>query len=266
MSKTAFEHIETKLPLGYEYLGEQTVKNIAKPVGAYRVLMDPRVTVAGAKEVKPSVPVWSRKGMLTGAVKVLLLIIGLGIWHVYFRTPKIEPASQDKMIFPLPDKPSIAVLPFENMSGNPEEEYIADGITENIISYLCKIPEMFVIDRKSTSTYKNRAAKIRTVSEELEIKYVLTGSVQKSGDKLRVATQLVDALKGRTLWSERYERDFHDLFTLQDEITLNILKEMQVRLARGEIPRWQITDNIEAWGYFIRGAGLAEKVKKEKDL
>ena len=111
VSKTAFDHIETKLPLGYEYLGEKEVKNIAKPVGAYRVLMEPRVTVAGAKEKKPSIPVWRRKGVLAGAVAVLVVIIGVAVWNFYWRAPKIEPASKEKMAFPCRTSPLLPSFP-----------------------------------------------------------------------------------------------------------------------------------------------------------
>jgi len=117
ISKTAFDQIETKLPLGYEYLGDQTVKNIAKPVGAYRVLMEPRVTVAGEKE--KAVPIWRRKAILAGGVALVVVVIVAVIWNSYFRPPPMEVASVEKMAFPLPDKPSIAVLPFNNLSGDP---------------------------------------------------------------------------------------------------------------------------------------------------
>jgi adenylate cyclase len=234
VSKTAFEHIETKLPLGYEYLGEQTVKNIAKPVGAYRVLMEPRVTVAGAKEVKPSVPVWGRKGVLAGAVAVLLLIIGLGIWHYHFRTPKIEPASVEKMAFPLPDKPSIAVLPFANLSGDPGQDFLVDGITENIITVLSAIPHLFVIARNSTFAYKGKPVKVQQVAEDLGVRYVLEGSIARSGDRVRMTAQLIDALNGHHLWAERYDRELKDLFALQDDLAKKILVGIGLKLTQGE--------------------------------
>src|SRR5512136_2138588 len=138
VSKTAFDHIETKLPLGYEFLGEQEVKNIAKPVGAYRVLMDPRVTVAGAKVKAPKVPLWRHKSVLASAIVVLLVIISLVVWNFYWRAPKFEPASKEKMAFPLPDRPSIAVLPFVNMSGDPKDDPFGDGLAEGIIDGLAK--------------------------------------------------------------------------------------------------------------------------------
>jgi adenylate cyclase len=233
ISKTAFDQIETKLPLGYEYLGEQQVKNIAKPVGAYRVLTEPRVTVAGAREKKPSIPVGRRKGVLAGAVAILVVIIGAALWNFYWRAPKIEPASKEKMAFPLPDVPSIAVLPFVNMSEDPKQEFLCDAMTEEIITSLSKVPRLFVIARNSTFTYKGKPVKVNQVSEELGVQYVLEGSVQRSGDRVRITAQLIDALTGHHLWAERYERDLKDIFALQDEITMRILAGLGLKLAVG---------------------------------
>ena len=146
----------------------------------------------------------------------------------------VEVASKEKMAFPLPDKPSIAVLPFVNMSGDPKQEFFSDGITEDIITALSKIPKLFVIARNSTFTYKGKPVKVKQVSEELGVRYVLEGSVQKSGDRVRITAQLIDALSGHHLWAERYDRDLEDLFALQDEVTLKILMAMQVKLTEGE--------------------------------
>jgi adenylate cyclase len=249
ISKTAFDHIETKLPLGYEYLGEQEVKNIAKPVGAYRVLMEPRVTVAGAREKKPSVPVWPRKWVYAGAIAVLVVIIAVGVWNFYLPRPKIEPAFKEKMAFPLPDKPSIAVLPFDNLTGDPQQEYFSDGMTEEIITALSKVPYLFVIARNSTFSYKGKPVKIRQVAEDLGVRYVLEGSVRRAGDRVRVTAQLIDAIKGHHLWAERYERELKDTFALQDEITRKILVALEVRLTEGEQASTgrKVTDNLEAY-------------------
>ena len=137
------------------------------------------------------------------------------------------------MALPLPDKPSIAVLPFANLSGDPKQEFFSDGITEDIITALSKNPEVFVIARNSTFTYKGKPVKVKQVSEELGVRYVLEGSVQRSGDQVRITAQLIDALKGHNLWAERYERDLKDIFALQDEVTLKILMALQVKLAEG---------------------------------
>jgi adenylate cyclase len=233
VSKTSFDHIESKLPLGYEYLGEQTVKNIPKPVGAYRVLMEPRVTVAGEPEKDKRSPV-KRMSILIGIAAVIVLAVAVGIWQLYSLRPTIEPASVEKMAFPLPEKPSIAVLPFNNLSGDPTQDYIADGISENIISALSKISEMFVIARNSTFTYKGKPVKVQRVSEELGVRYVMEGSAQKIGNHIRITAQLIDAANGHHLWSEKYDRDMKDFFAIQDEITLQIIRAMRVQLTKGE--------------------------------
>ena len=148
--------------MGYEFLGEQEVKNIAKPVGAYRVLMEPRVTVAGPrKRSSRRSPVWRRKKVLAGALAALVVIIGAVVWNFHFRAPPIEPASKEKMAFPLPDKPSIAVLPFVNMSDDPKQEYFSDGISEDIITDLSKISGLIVIARNSSFTYKGKPVNVQ---------------------------------------------------------------------------------------------------------
>jgi len=149
--------------------------------------------------------------------------------------PKVEVASKEKMAFPLPDLPSIAVLPFANMSGDPKQEFLSDGITENIITGLSKVPRLFVIARNSTFIYKGKPVEVKKVSEELGVQYVLEGSVQRSGDRIRVTAQLIDALKGHHVWAERYDRDLTDLFALQDEITVKILNAIRVKLTEGRL-------------------------------
>jgi len=248
ISKTAFDQIESKLPYGYEFLGDQTVKNIAKPVGAYHVLMEPRVTVAGEPKKEKPAPM-RRKAILAGGVALVVVIIVAVIWNFYFRPPPMEVASVEKMAFPLPDKPSIAVLPFNNLSGDPTQDYIADGISENIISALSKISEMFVIASNSTFTYKGKPVKVQQVSEELGVRYVLEGSAQKIGNRVRITAQLIDATTGHHLWSEKYDRDMKDLFALQDEITLKIIRAMRVQLTEGEQASvtGKGTENLDAY-------------------
>jgi adenylate cyclase len=265
ISKTAFDHIETKLPLGYEYLGDQTVKNITKPVGAYRVLMEPRVTVAGEKEKEKTVPVWRRKAILAGGAVLVLAVIAVGIWNFYFRPPPIEPALVERMAFPLPDKPSIAVLPFDNLTGDKDQEYFSDGITEEIITALSKTPKMLVIARNSTFSYKGKTVKVNQVAEELGVRYVLEGSVRKAGDRVRITAQLIDGLTGHHLWAERYDRDLKDIFALQDEITIKIISSLQVKLTNGELAGLAAkgTDNLEAYLKCIQARELIFKTTKE---
>jgi adenylate cyclase len=135
---------------------------------------------------------------------------------------------------PLPDKPSIAVLAFDNLSGDPEQEYFSDGLAENIITALSKVGELFVIARNSSFTYKGKPVKIQQISRELGVRYVLEGSVQKSGDRVRITAQLIDAKNGQHLWAENYDRDFKDIFEIQDEITMKIVASLRVKLTIGE--------------------------------
>jgi TolB-like protein len=222
ISKTAFDHIESKLPYGYDFLGDQTVKNIAKPVGAYRVLMDPRVTISGkALGKKPAL--MRRKKFLFGAVVVILLAVSVGIWQFYVRRPTFNPASVEKMAYPLPDKPSIAVLPFVNLGDDPEQEYFVDGIVNDIITALSEFKFLFIIAGNSSFVYKGKQVKVQEVSEELGVRYVLEGSVQRSSDRLRINAQLIDATAGKHLWAEHYDRDASRLFDIQDEIVKTIV-------------------------------------------
>ena len=156
--------------------------------------------------------------------------------------------------FELPDKPSIAVLPFVNMSGDPEQEYFSDGISEEIITGLSKIPQMFVIARNSSFTYKGTPVKAQVVSKELGVRYILEGSVRKAGNRVRITAQLVDALTGHHLWAERYDRDLGDIFALQDEITMKILTALQVELTEGQQARvyGKGTDDFEAYIKYLQ--------------
>jgi adenylate cyclase len=234
ISGTAYDQIANKLPLGYEYLGEQTVKNIEKPVRVYRVLMEPEAAgkVIGEKRFL------GRFSRRTAMVAILILCIaagGLIGWNIYLhQSKKIEPASLDKMAHSLPEQPSIAVLPFTNMSNDPKQEYLSDGITEQIITTLSKVPGMFVISRTSTFTYKGKPVKVQQVSQDLGVRYVLEGSVQRSGDRVRITAQLIDAIAGKHLWAERYDRELKDIFELQDELTIKIITALRVKLIAGE--------------------------------
>jgi adenylate cyclase len=267
VSKTAFEQIEAKLPLGYEFLGEQTVKNIVKPVGAYKVVMEPRVTVKAQPEAMPKVGL-RQKSLLIALFIVLLGAIGAGgLWYFgYFPAqPLVEKASKHKMAFPLPDKPSIAVLPFVNMSEDSKQELFADGMTEEIITALSKCPNLFVIARNSTFTYKGKAVNVKQVSENLGVRYVLEGSIQKSEDRIRINAQLIDALTGHHLWAERYDRSVKDVFAMQDEITLRIITALQVKLTSGEMIRVMArgTKNIDAFTKYLQAVDLWTHLTKE---
>ncbi len=263
ISGTAFDQVRNKLNLGYKYLGEQSVKNIALPVRVYEVLMEPEAVgkVIGEKKAGPRR--WRRTILSLGLMLVVTIAV-IAIYHFYFRpAPRpIEVASREKMAFQLPDKPSIAVLPFTNISGDPKEDYFGDGIAEEIITALSKTPKLFVIARNSTFVYKGKPVSIKEVAERLGVQYVLEGSVRKTGNTVRITAQLIDALSGRHLWAERYDRDLKDIFAIQDEISLKITNVLNIKLSDGEIALFlgKGTKNLEAYlkmmqarAIFIRG-------------
>ena len=268
ISGTAYDQIKNKLALGYNFVGEHAVKNISDPVRVYKVPMDPK-DVWKKRVSKP----WKKIAI---AVGVLLILTGASaaIWNFYpspVPTPTevtsnktSSPESADKQV-PLPDKPSIAVLPFANISGDPKEDYLSDGITEQIIAALSKTPRMLVIARNSVFTYKGKPVMVQQVSEELGVRYVLEGSVQKSGNKLRITAQLIDAKTGNHLWSERYDRDLKDLFDLQDDITKNVITALQVKLTQGEIAHLfgKGTDNLEAYLKAMKGLSHTRRFNKD---
>jgi adenylate cyclase len=248
ISGTAFDQIGKKLAVGYEYLGEQTVKNIETPVRVYRVLMEPEAAGKVLGEKRPGLGRGQRVAL--GFVATLVVVgAAVAVWHFCFRFPPIEAASVGEMAYPLPDKPSIAVLPFVNMSEDPKQEFFSDGMTEEIITSLSKVPYLFVIARNSRFSYKGKPVKIRQVAEELGVRYMLEGSVRRADSRLRINAQLIDATTGGHLWAERYERELKDIFALQDEITRKILVALEVRLTSGEQAtiRGKGTDNLEAY-------------------
>jgi TolB-like protein/class 3 adenylate cyclase/Tfp pilus assembly protein PilF len=263
LSGKVYEEVKHKLGLEYEYQGEQEVKNIPEPIRVYKVLSYPGAAAHRVAKAKKAVGKTWRNAII---VIVAILVVGaaVAIWHFYFRAPPIEPASIKKMAFPLPDKPSIAVLPFDNLSGDPKQEYFSDGITEQIITGLSKVPDLFVIARNSSFVYKGKPVKIQKVAEDLGVRYVLEGSVQRSESRIRITAQLIDALTGKHLWAERYDRDLKDIFALQDEITTRIMRAMRLKIfAAGERKIWgKTTDNIQAYEKFLLGSYHFRRLNK----
>jgi len=199
---------------------------------------------------------------------MLAVVIGIvagAIWKIYLSPGPIPIASVDRMKYPLPENPSIAVLPFVNMSGDPQQEFFCDGITEEIITALSRVPGLFVIAHYSTITYKGKTVKVKQVSEELSVRYVLEGGVQKSADRIRITAQLIDALTGHHLWAERYDRDLKDIFALQDEITMKIITALQVKLTPGETVHLMAKGgkNIDAYIKSLQAGELIGRGTKE---
>jgi len=175
------------------------------------------------------------------------------IYRILMGTDAPKPLVEEEL--ELPDKPSIAVLPFTNMSGDPSQEYFSDGLTEQIINGLCKVSNLFVIARNSSFAYKGRAVSVKQIAKELCVRYILEGSVQKAGNRVRITAQLIDATTDYHMWSENYDRDLEDIFALQDEITMKLIHGMEVNLTQGEQARlWEgITKNIKAYDLLMRG-------------
>jgi adenylate cyclase len=257
LSGRAYDHVAKKLGLEYENLGEHQVKNISTPIRVYRVLSYPGAAAHRVVSAKKAVSrTW--RNVLVATVSIVVVAAAVAVWQFYLRTPSMEVALEERMAFPLPDKPSIAVLPFDNMSGDPKQEYFSDGITDQIITSLSMIPRLFVIARNSTFTYKGKAVKVQKVAEELGVRYVLEGSVQRSEDRIRILVQLIDAINGRHLWSERYDRELKDIFKLQDEIARQVMTALQVKLTEGEYASGVAgtTSNLKALELFWRAEEL----------
>jgi len=252
ISGTAYDQVKNKLDFGYEYSGEHTVKNIIEPVRVYRVLMEPE---AAGKLIGEKRPVLRRRYL--AAVVIVLVIGAAAFWTYYMRlTPILEDSiSPSKTALPLAERASIAVLPFRNLSGDPEQEYFSDGITNDLITALSKFGELLVIASNTIFTYKGKPVNIEHFGQELGVRYVLEGSVQRAGAKVRVNAQLIDATTSYHIWSERYDRELKDIFAVQDDIVQTIVGKLAVKIDAAERKRVmrKKTENLEAYDYMLRG-------------
>ena len=226
ISRSTRDQIRDKLTFTLEDLGEHSVKNIARPVRAFRVALDDAEPTVGDAKSKVEKPL------------------------------------------SLPDEPSIAVLPFDNMSGDPEQEYFSDGLAEDVITDLSKISALFVIARNSAFKFKGEAVDVAQVSRELGVRYVLEGSVRKAGQRVRINAQLIDGSTGGHLWAERYDGDAEDVFGIQDEVTGKIVDALKLKLTPDEKERLDRrgTDNVEAHDCCSRGRELARRFKRESNV
>ncbi len=253
VARNVHDQVKNKLDLRFRDLGDQTVKNIAEAVRVFCVLPD------GAKEPRrtPRNQHGKRYPGRVAAAAIVLLLLAAGGMIAWLRPwqSDIEPASIDRMAFPLPDKPSVAVLPFTNMSADSEQEYFADGMTDDLITDLSKVSSLFVIARNSTFAYKDRRVEMRQVAEDLGVRYVVEGSVRRAGDTVRVNAQLVDTITGGQVWADRYDGSVADIFAVQDAIVREIAGALALNLSEGEqeeIARGE-TINIQAREAFQKG-------------
>ncbi len=253
ISGTAFEHVGSKLDLEYEDLGDHNVKNIENPVRVYRVLSYPGAAAHRVIRAKKTDSNKWRK-MLVATLAAFVVIGAAAGWYVNLRSPP-KIATEKRTALTTPEKPSIAVLPFNNLSDDPGQEYFADGMTDELITDLSKISGLLVISRNSSFTFKGKTVNVRQVANELNVKYVLEGSIQRAGDRVRIRAQLIDGTTDHHIWAESYDGVMENIFDLQDEITQKIAAVLAVKLTAREKTRFanKETTNIEAYDAFVKG-------------
>jgi len=266
ISGDVFHLIEGKLDLGFEDMGEQWVKNIEKPVRVYRVLLEPEAagTVVSPKRGKPNA--WRRGAIATVAATVVAVAAAWWRpWAPAVEPAPVEPPPVERVALPAPDKLSIAVLPFDNLSDDKSQEYFADGMAADIITDLSKLSALFVVARDSSFRYKAKTVDLKQVGRELGAKYLLEGSVRRAGGRVRINAQLIDAETGRQIWAERYDGEFANTFELQDKVTGRIIEALSVKLGADE--RVQLADhgtnNFEAHDAYLRGQSHARRYTAE---
>jgi adenylate cyclase len=255
ISGIVHDQVRDKLPLTYDDAGEQAVKNIARPVRVWRVLLDG--TARARLQTRRIARRYWRGGVLSLAGLAIIVATIVLMQHISFKPPHTSASipPPQKPALALPDKPSIAVLPFTNMSGDREQEYFSDGITDDLITDLLRVPKLFVIARTSSFTYKGKAEKAQSIGRELGVKYLLEGSARRVGSQVRINVQLADATLGDEIWSQRYDRQMSDIFKLQDEVVQSLVTTLHLQLSvlQKGIVVPQRTNNLEAYDYFLRG-------------
>jgi len=263
VSGTVFDQVKGRLGIAFDFIGEQEVKNISEPVRAYRIAG--KAPQASPSRLRGSARTTRKRVAIGGAASAAILMAAAGIYSYRYLAPWVKPTSGSTAALPLPDKPSIAVLPFVNMSDDPEQEYFSDGITEDVITSLSKRSGLFVIARNSVFTYKGHAVRPEQVSRELGVRYVLEGSVRKADKRVRITAQLIDATTGYHLWAEHYDGELKDIFSLQDSVTNKIVTALSPKLsatdaASGARPE---TLSVEAHDLLLRGLAVQFKVQRE---
>jgi adenylate cyclase len=268
ISGTVHEQVRDKLTLAYEDRGEQAVKNIARPVRVWRVLLDEAAPSGG--EMRQRARRYWRGGVLSLAGLAIIAATIVIVQHTSLKPPRtsVSIPPPEKPALPLPGIPSIAVLPFTNLSGDHEQEYFSDGITDDLITALSRLPGLFVIARTSSFTYKNKAARAQDIGRELGVKYVLEGSVRKAPDRVRIGVELVDASSGTDMWTQRYDRPLKDIFAVQDEIVRRVVTTLGLILKLDElnVPHpgaSRTTDNIEAFDDYLRATEYLWRYTKD---
>ncbi len=242
LSRAARDQVRDRSDIAFEDLGEIEVKNIARPIRVFRVLGKGETASAPTRRTA------NKRNIYIAAALMLAFIAGGVLWQQPWVT-RVESASQERMAYPLPNRPSVAVLPFDNVMADDSQAPLIKGLTGDIIGALSRLTELFVIDQRSTQTYAGATVSVRQAAEDLGVRYVVTGGVERDGDRLRVTVQLIDALTGEIIWSERYERTIKDLFAVRDDITRRIVAAVGVKIGSGEqsVLRADQAMGLEAW-------------------
>ncbi len=260
------DQLRGKLDIDFNDLGEVEAKNIERPLRAFRVVLNEKAAAIAARPIertlKPKRParLWQAA---VGISLALVLVAGVVWWQS--RAPEFEPVVPETMAQPLPAKPSIAVLALDDLSAGADADYLSDAISEGIITDLSRFSDLFVIARNSSFKYREKAGDVREIARELGVRYILEGSQQKSGDKLRVTVQLIDAVAGNHVWAETYDRDLVDIFVLQDQISSTVaatLGEKLVKIA-GEEAKRADPERLRAFEYVLEGIRYLRKFTKE---
>jgi TolB-like protein/class 3 adenylate cyclase len=256
LSRAIYEQVRAALPLDYQYLGEKTLKNIAQAVPVYQV---------GMAAVPPGrAPSRRMRAAVLAGAALAAIGAGIGAAMLFWTPEQTAPTSLAALVA----KPSIAVLPFNNMSGDPQQDYFSDGMSEDLITDLSKVSGLLVIARNSTFAYKGQPVNVAQIGRELGVRYVVEGSVRKSGGRVRITAQLIDVASGSHMWAERYDRELKDIFDLQDDVRQKIVAALAVKLSPAESERLarKQTSSVEAYDLFARGLELESRFTREDNL
>jgi adenylate cyclase len=249
------EALSRRMPINIESLGEKVLKGFDHPIGVYRVELIPGESLPPPADSSQDSLLPKSRRLAVAFVAITLIVAGGAAYWFQSRVPQMETASIERMAAPLSEKPSIAVLPFNNLSDDSQQEYFVDGFTEDLITDLSQVSGLFVIARNSVFTYKGRAVKVQEVAQDLGVNHVLEGSVRREGERLRINAQLINAITGHHVWAERFDRELTDVFALQDEVIKKIVTAMKVELTdaeKGGLEK-RYTDSIEAYDLFLKG-------------
>ncbi len=265
LSRSVHEQIVGKFDLPLENLGEVDVKNLSRPVETFRIVTERRSTAAQARRAQRANKRGPRRVWMAAAE--VIAVLGIYFWLDRL-TVDFEPAATEAMALPLPERPSVVVLPFANLSNDPDQAVLADGITEDLITDLSKLSGLFVIGRNTSFAFRGQDVPISKVAEELGVRYVLTGSVRRSGGQIRITAQFLDALNGKSIWAERFDGAVSDVFATQDAFTLKVVEALSIELSNSETEqiRRQETDKLAAREAFQRGWELYSRFDEEANV